>query len=270
MGNKRNPIGIFDSGVGGLTVLKEVMEMLPNEDIIYLGDTARVPYGNKSRNVIVRFSTENILYLLRKKVKLVIVACNTASSLALKHLRRVFNIPIIGVIEAGVQEAVSKTKKKKIGVIGTKSTIYSNSYKRSITKIDSSIKVYQQACPLFVPLIEEGILKGEIIDIFIQLYLSRLKHIGIDVLILGCTHYPLIQKPIAKFLKNVKIINSAKAVALYTKNMMEKYNLINTKNNRGGKYRFYVTDEPKEFTDIAKIFLNNFLKNINIRNINIY
>lgn len=253
---KNRPIGIFDSGVGGLTVLKEIKRILPFEDIIYFGDTARVPYGNKSKSTIIEFSTQNILFLLRKKVKMVVVACNTSSALALQYLKSVFSIPVLGVIEAGAQKSLSVTKNKRIGIIGTKSTIESASYKKYILKRQKLTKVYSQYCPLFVPLVEEGILRGPLVDEAMNRYLKGLKNKGIDTIILGCTHYPLLKSQIARFLKGVTIVDSAKEVARHTYQLLKERDLINTAHIRKkGRVDFYVTDEPKSFMRSARFFL---------------
>lgn len=247
------PIGIFDSGVGGLTVLKEIVELLPNEDIIYFGDTARVPYGNKSKSTIVKFSTENILFLLEKKVKLIVVACNTVSSLALDYLKTIFSVPIIGVIESGVNKALAVSRNRKIGVIGTRSTINSDSYHLKIVEKDNQAKVYSQSCPLFVPLVEEGITKGDIVKEIVKMYLSPLKSKGVDSLILGCTHYPILKTAISNYLNDVYIVDSAKTVALHTQEILTQHDFL-TPFKRRGKREFYVSDEPKGFIRLAKIF----------------
>ena len=184
-------IGIFDSGVGGLTVLKEVRNVLPNEKIIYLGDTARVPYGEKTQDLIIRYSKQIVDFLIEKKVDAIVVACNTATSLALEELNKTFKTPIIGVIEAGVKTALYTTENNRIGVIGTKATINSKKYETEIKKRNHEIEVYSKSCPLFVPAIEEGIIKGKLINQMVQMYLDDFRD-KIDSLILGCTHYPLL------------------------------------------------------------------------------
>lgn len=251
---KNKPIGIFDSGLGGLTVLKEIERILPGEDIIYLGDTARVPYGNKSRSTIIKFSTENILFLLRKKVKIVVVACNTASALALDYIRGIFSVPIIGVIEAGARKAFQISHNKRIGIAGTRSTIGSGSYEKAILEWDKDISVYSRACPLFVPLVEEGMVKGKIVEQVIRMYLQDLLPKRLDSLILGCTHYPLLKKEIARFMKGTYIIDSAQEVAVHTKEILQERGFLR-QNNRTGKKEFFVTDEPKGFEKLAKLFL---------------
>lgn len=253
------PIGIFDSGVGGLTVLRAVSKILPRENIIYFGDTARVPYGNKSKSTIVKFSTENILFLLRKKVKMVIVACNTASALALDYLQGIFNVPIIGVIEAGAARALQVSRNKEIGIIGTRSTMSSGSYEKEILKRDKAAKIYTKACPLFVPFVEEGIVKGKTIKSIVEMYLSDFNKRNIDVIVLGCTHYPLLKNEIAQYLKGVHIVDSATEVALHAKSILSEHNSL-CRERKSGLHEFYVTDEPKGFMKLAKLFLK---RNIN-------
>ena len=292
--NKNNlPIGIFDSGLGGLTVLKEIERILPKESIIYFGDTARVPYGNKSKNTIIRFSTENILFLLRKKVKIIVVACNTSSSLALGSLKEIFTVPLIGVIQAGVEKACAVCRGKGIGIIGTKSTISSRSYQENVAAVNSinpvrkcpdevlgsaltkavylptsrksaerfsnGIKVYARACPLFVPLVEENLTDGKIVDLAVKMYLADFRG-KIDTLILGCTHYPLLEKPIARYLRGVNLVDSAKEVALRARDILKKLNLLN-KSGYPVREKFYVTDEPKAFSQRAEIFLRRRISN---------
>ncbi len=249
----KKPIGIFDSGVGGLTVLREIEKLMPNENIIYFGDTARVPYGNKSSSTIKKFSVENILFLLEKKVKTVVVACNTSSALALDYLNDIFRIPIIGVIEAGVKKA-EKLSSDKIGIIGTKSTIASNAYQDMIAKTIKKSKVSAKCCPLFVPLIEEGLVSGKITTEVVSAYLADFKKAKIDTLILGCTHYPLLKKEIARYLPGVNIVDSAQEVASYTKQVLTHFNLVNNNPTLAEK-KFYISDEPKNFVKLAKLFL---------------
>ena len=266
MKEKNSPIGIFDSGIGGLTVLKEVSRLLPKEDIVYFGDTARVPYGNKSKSTVIKFSTENVLFLLRKKVKIVIVACNTSSALALASLQHTFNIPILGVIEAGVSKAVKMTQSRKIGVIGTKSTVESKSYNLLVKKLDKSVLVYGQCCPLFVPLVEEGILKGKIVDEVIKLYLADFKNKGIDTIILGCTHYPLLKSALVQFFKGVFIVDSAREVARHTKEILFANSLLSERKTKGRK-DFYLSDESKGFSDLAHLVLHQPIQKPKIINV---
>ena len=258
---REKAIGIFDSGVGGLTVLKEMERLLPDEDIIYFGDTARVPYGNKSKSTIIKFSTENILFLLKKKVKTVVVACNTASALSLDYLKDIFSVPILGVIEAGANKALELSKSKRIAVIGTRSTIISGSYEMAMKKNDKSVKVYSKACPLFVPLVEEGILKGKTVDGVIEMYLKNLKNMDIDVIILGCTHYPLLKKEIARYLKGVCIVDSAEEVAKEARDLLDASGLLN---ETGGKkrHKFFVSDQPENFIKLGSRFLSRSMQGV--------
>lgn len=249
----KRPIGIFDSGVGGLTVLREVERALPCENLVYFGDTARVPYGNKSKPTVIRFSHQSVSFLLKKKVKAIVIACNTSSALALDSLRASFRVPIIGVIEAGVKIAIKILTNNKIAVIGTKSTIASRSYEKEIIKRDPKAKVYSQSCPLFVPLAEEGILKGKIVKDIARMYLEKIKAKKVSAVILGCTHYPLLKAEIANYLKGVSVIDSAQAVALHTKELLASKRLLNS--GRRGKKEFYVSDQPASFSKLAKLFL---------------
>jgi len=248
------PIGVFDSGVGGLTVVRELIRQLPGEDLIYFGDTARVPYGIKSRETIVRFSIENILFLLKQDVKLICVACNTVSSVALPVIKNHFKVPIVGVISPGVREAVYATQNKRIGVIGTKGTIKSRAYENQIKQLDPQIKVVSVACPLFVPLAEEGWLKGDVVLKIIRTYLQPLKKANVDTMILGCTHYPLL-KPVIKEVmgKGVTLIDSAKQVAMEVKRILSAEGLLDK--SRGGRRQFFVSDNPEWFTELAGRFL---------------
>lgn len=234
--------------------MREIEKILPYEDIVYFGDTARVPYGNKSPSTIKKFSTENMLFLLKKKVKMVVVACNTSSALALDYLQDIFNLPVIGVIEAGAKKAVECSSGGKIGVIGTRSTIDSGSYEKYILKLDSSLQVYNRSCPIFVPLVEEGILEGRLAGEAIRMYLEYFKTKKIDTIILGCTHYPLLKKQIAAYLKNVFIVDSAKEVAGHARDTLRGRGLLNPP-GKAGKKSFYVSDEPGNFINLARLFL---------------
>lgn len=246
------PIGVFDSGVGGLTVFAEIKKKLPNESIIYLGDTARVPYGNKSPETVIRYSIENAEFLKERGVKVIVVACNTASALALPALNSNFDIPIIGVVAPGANAAIKRTKKKVIGVIGTQATIASGAYARSLKELDSRVKVVSSACPLFVPLVEEGWLDNDVAESATKHYLSEIKHEGIDVLILGCTHYPLLRPLIAKVVgPDIGLIDSGEATAFALSPIITPH----TGEAKGAKYQIYVTDMPAKFETIARRFL---------------
>ena len=261
-------IGVFDSGVGGLTVAKELIRQLPFENIVYFGDTARLPYGIKSRETVIRFSIENILFLLKQDVKLICVACNTASSFALPVIKNHFRVPIVGVITPGVREAVYASRNKRIGVIGTKGTIKSLTYELEIKQLDPQVKVTAVACPLFVPFVEEGWLKGEVVSSVARSYLKPLKNSGVDTVILGCTHYPLLKSVIQEVLgKQVTLIDSAKQVAFEVKKILANEDLLNqpAKNKSVlpiGRHKFYVSDNPEWFSGLAERFLGRQLKDV--------
>jgi len=248
-------IGVFDSGVGGLTVVKELSRQLPSEDIVYFGDTARVPYGIKSRETVIRFSIENMLFLLKQEVKLICVACNTVSSLALPVIKKYFKVPIIGVITPGAMKAVYATRNKRIGVIGTRSTIKSGAYEREIKHLDPGIAVTAAACSLFVPFVEEGFMEGRAVEEIARHYLKPVKAAGVDTLILGCTHYPLLKPVIKKVMgSGVTLIDSAKEVALEVKEALSGDGQLN-KSSRRGRQKFYVSDNPEWFSGLARRFL---------------
>jgi len=256
------PIGVFDSGVGGLTVVKELMRILPNEKIVYFGDTARVPYGIKSKQTIIKFSLENILFLLKQDVKTIVIACNTSSSIALPIIRRHFKIPIVGVIGPGAREAVYATKNKRIGVIATKATINSGAYEAEIKRFDPAIKVFNQACPLLVPLAEEGWVNTKAARDIASFYLQPLKKAKVDTLILGCTHYPLLKNVFKSVLGNsIRLIDSAQQVAYETKEVLDNEGLLNKK-NICGKPIFYVSDELQQFKKVAKNFLGRNIEKV--------
>jgi glutamate racemase len=254
------PIGIFDSGVGGLTVFSEVEKTLPAEEIIYFGDTARVPYGTKSKETVTKFSVENVEFLMRHDVKLVLVACNTASSLSLDFLKRCFRVPIIGVIAPGAKNAVDSTRNNRIGVVGTKATIISGAYEKAVKKISGKIKVYSQSCPLFVPLVEEGWTNEDVTYEVASIYLKGLKNKGVDTLILGCTHYPLLKDVIRKFMgSKVSLVDSAREVAKEARSILDANGLLN-KNPGKKKHKFFVSDEPGPFIRLSERFLKREMK----------
>jgi len=256
------PIGVFDSGIGGLTVVKELIKSLPGEDIIYLGDTARVPYGTKSGRTVIAYSHSNTEFLISKGIKLLVVACNTASSVSLPSLNSEFDIPVIGVIEPGAKKAVSVTKVGKIGVIGTPSTINSSAYKSAIENLNPEIEVFSKACPLFVPLADEGWTEGEIIERIAEQYLTPLKETGIDVLVLGCTHYPLLKTTIRKIMgENITLVDSAQQTAFQIKNILNKEDLLNKKTSQS-KREFYLTDVSDTFLSVAARFLGEKIDKI--------
>lgn len=263
MEERKKPIGVFDSGVGGLTVLKEIKRLLPNEDLIYFGDTARAPYGPRSKDIIEKYSYDIVKFLLEFDVKYIVVACNTASSLALDFLREEFpDVNIMGVIEPGVITGLSHTKNKKIGVIGTVGTIESGSYTRGLKNLDKDVKVFSKACPLFVPLIEEGWIDHKVTKLVVEEYLKDLKGSGIDTLILGCTHYPVIKDLIQEFIGNdVKIVDSAQTTAKFLKKSLEEKNLLNDKKEKGF-IRFYVSNEVEKFKKVGYYLFNEPIENV--------
>ncbi|MCX7793296.1 MAG: glutamate racemase [Thermodesulfovibrionales bacterium] len=258
---RQKAIGIFDSGVGGLTVFKEIKRLLPEENIIYLGDTARVPYGIRSKETVTRYSIENTEFLLSKGIKLLVIACNTASSLSLQEIKNMTAVPVVGVIEPGARAAVSVTRNKKIGIIGTEATVRSMAYPEIIKHIDSTVQVFSKACPLFVPLVEEGWFTGEVTRLVTETYLGELKVKGIDTLILGCTHYPLLKDIISEVMgSEITLIDSAQETAKVVKKILEMYDLQN--NSAHGNYTFYVTDSPERFVHVGEKFLGEKIENI--------
>jgi len=257
--NQNSPIGVFDSGVGGLTVAREIMRQIPNEKIIYFGDTARVPYGSKSKETVTKYSRQIIHFLQSKDVKAIVIACNTASAYALEELEKEIDIPIIGVVKPGAKVAVETTKNGKIGVIGTEGTIGSRIYSTYIKELNPDMNVIGKACPLFVPLVEEGLWVDPVTDEIAMRYLSELIDVDIDTLILGCTHYPLIRSTVAKVMgENVTLVNPAYETARELKELLQKENLLNTSTPELGsnQYSFYVSDGAEKF----KGFANSILK----------
>lgn len=256
------PIGIFDSGIGGLTVLKEIFRELPNESTIYLGDTARVPYGIRSPETVTRYSFENTRFLFSKDIKVLVIACNTASSVSLEAIKNSVSIPVVGVIEPGAKAAVSSTRNKKVGVIGTEATIRSNSYTQAIETIDKDIEVFSLPCPLFVPLVEEGWTDGSIAEIIADTYLMDIKYKGIDTLVLGCTHYPLLKKVLSKVMgEKVNLIDSAIETAKEIRTVLKGLSLLRT--DTGDVIRnFYVTDSPERFVKVGEKFLGEKIEYI--------
>lgn len=249
------PVGVFDSGVGGLTVAREIMRQLPQENIVYFGDTARVPYGSKSQDNIIRFSRQIINFLKTKEVKAIVIACNTASALALDTVKNEIDIPIIGVIEPGARAAVRETRNAKIGVVGTEATINSETYTKVIKRLNPDAEVVGKSCPLFVPLVEEGFAKHKITEEVIDIYLSEFKKTDIDTMILGCTHYPLLRSRIMAYLgEQVHIVNPAYETAIDLKGILEKNGTANH-SDRSATYEFYVSDAAEKFTKLANTIL---------------
>ncbi len=264
------PIGVFDSGLGGLTVVKELIDELPNEDIIYFGDTARIPYGTRSKEIVAKYSSQCVQFLKTQNVKMVVVACNTVSSCCLDFLRTKFHIPIVGVIEPGAQAAVLATTNKKIGVIGTEGTISSKAYERAILKRAPDVSIYTKACSLFVSIVEEGWADTDVAYLTSKKYLDTMKLEKIDTLVLGCTHFPLLADVIGKTMGNgVTLIDPAEGTALMTKQILTKNNMLNSLKSKG-RYKFFVSDFGQKFEQIGSNFLGQNIvcaQKIDIENI---
>ena len=282
------PIGVFDSGVGGLTVAREIMRQIPKERIIYFGDTARVPYGSKSKETIIRFSRQIIRFLQSKGVKAIVIACNTASALALETVQPEFDIPILGVVKAGAKEAAKVTKNGKIGVIATESTIESQLYTKEIHSHKPNAQVLGKPCPLFVPLVEEGWLKDPVTVEVANRYLEPLLESGIDTLIMGCTHYPLLRSTLRQIMgEKVNLVNPAYETAVELKTLLrdmdltrssedlERFSEENSRRAAAGEpildqYQFFVSDRAENFTRFAKAILPKEVKDTKQINIEEY
>ena len=251
------PVGVFDSGVGGLTVAREIMRNLPSEKIVYFGDTARVPYGSKSKETVIRYSRQIIRFLQEQQVKAIVVACNTASAFALDTVRDEFDIPIIGVIESGAKVAAARTRNKRVGIIGTVGTVGSGIHAQYLKKLDPEITVFGKACPLFVPLVEEGWLHDPVTVVVASRYLKELQDKDVDTLILGCTHYPLIRSTIRQVMgEEVCLVNPAYETALELGKLLEEQGLSSTgTEQKEFPYRFYVSDLADEFKEFANSIL---------------
>ena len=246
------PIGVFDSGIGGLTVVKALCDLLPNENIFYLGDTARVPYGPKSPETVQRYAVELAGILTQKDAKALVVACNTVSSVALPLLTKKFSTPVIGVIEPGARAALQATRNRHIGVIGTRATIRSGSYDKTLRAADDNVRVSSRACPLLVPLIEEGLLNDEVTDQMIIRYLEPMLADGIDTLVLGCTHYPLLKNAIARALKRqIMLVDSAENCARAVEEILDQHSLRAASSNRGALH-VALTDAADNFLNVAR------------------
>ena len=251
---KEAPIGVFDSGVGGLTVMREIMRQIPNERIIYFGDTARVPYGNKSKETVTRFSRQITRFLQAHEVKTIVVACNTASAYALDELEQEIDIPMIGVVKPGAKAAAESTENGRIGVIATEATISSGIYDRYIQELNHDVTIWGKACPLFVPLVEEGLLKDPVTDEIAKRYLAELIDLDIDTLILGCTHYPLIRSTIGRVMgEKVRLVNPAYETARELKELLEQKGLLGeeTPGLGSNQYQFFVSDTTDKFIRFA-------------------
>lgn len=259
MADRNAPIGVFDSGVGGLTVMKEMMRQLPDERAVYFGDTARVPYGNKSKETIIKFSKQIVKFLKTQKVKAIVVACNTVSAFALDELEKEVEIPIIGVVKPGALVALNATRNGKIGVIATEGTISSSIYSRYIKAINQDAMVIGKACPLFVPLVEEGLWQDPVTDEIARRYLNELIDTGIDTLVLGCTHYPLIRETVGKIMgEHVTLVNPAYETARELKELLIQEDLLCTREPGplDNQYQFFVSDSSEKF----KRFANSIIK----------
>jgi glutamate racemase len=256
------PIGIFDSGIGGLTVLKEIAAQLPDESTIYLGDTARVPYGVRSAETVMRYSFENTRFLIGRGIKLLVVACNTVSSVSLDAIRERVPVPVIGVIGPGAKAAAAATRSGRVGVIGTEATIRSGAYAKAIKAIDPAVEVFGLACPLFVPLVEEGWTDGPVVELTAARYLAELKETEIDTLVLGCTHYPLLKEVLSAAMgPDVTLIDSAVETAAETRAVLQTLDLRNP-GGKNAQREFYVTDSPDKFVAVGERFLGKRLDHL--------
>lgn len=268
--NNAAPIGVFDSGVGGLTVMREIMRQLPNENLVYFGDTARVPYGSKSKDTILRYTRQIIHFLQTRHVKAIVIACNTASALTLDIVSREIDIPIIGVVIPGARAAVQETRNRKIGVVGTEATIKSNMYTKLMQEQEPGVTVVGKACPLFVPLVEEGFTKHKITNEVIDIYLNEMKNSGIDTLILGCTHYPLLRSSIREYMgEEIHIVNPAYETAMDLKQLLKERRMENRELGEGeaAHYEFCSSDAPVKFKEFANSVLPytiDWIEQINI------
>ena len=261
------PIGVFDSGVGGLTVVKALRELLPNENIFYLGDTARVPYGNKSAETVERYALELAKMLIAENAKLIVVACNTVSSVAIPKLRTNVPVPVIGVIEPGANAAIAMTRNRYVGVIGTRATIRSGAYENALRALNVHVRVTSVACPLLVPLIEEGLLDDKLTDLTIERYLKPMAVDGIDTLVLGCTHYPLLTGAIACSLGDkVQIVDSAMNCARAVKDSLDRQSLA-TASTSTGRLDIALTDAADHFLSIARDALQLQIGHVQLRSV---
>jgi glutamate racemase len=255
-------IGIFDSGVGGLTVLKEIARVLPQEDTIYLGDTARVPYGTKSPETVTRYSRQITSFLVNRDIKLLVVACNTASAVSLDDLKEHFALPIVGVIEPGARAAAAATKTGKVGVIGTEGTIRSSAYAKAIKRLNPEVEVLTRACPLFVPLAEEGWVDNEVARLTAHHYLQGLREEGVDTLVLGCTHYPLLKGIVAEVMgPGVRLVDSAEETARTVAEILRGKGLLRPSSEKGN-HHYFVTDVPAGFIRVGNRFLGGKLGDV--------
>ena len=257
--DKNAPVGVFDSGVGGMTVAREIMRQIPDERIVYFGDTARVPYGSKSKETVLRYSRQIMAFLKTQNVKAVVVACNTATVYALEEISKETDVPVVGVVEPGARVAAAATRNKKIGVIGTEGTVKSGLYTSYLKQLDPSVEVIGKPCPLFVPLVEEGLWHDSVTDEIAARYLKELKDKKIDTLIMGCTHYPLIRSTIKRTMgEGVILVNPAYETAVQLRRVLEWEELLREEHsdNRASQYEFYVSDSPEKFQKFANSVLS--------------
>lgn len=260
------PIGIFDSGIGGLTVARAIQERLGSENIIYLGDTARVPYGVKSKPTINKYALESAIFLLNKNVKIIVAACNTVSAIALNRLTEFLRIPLIGVVKPGAQAAARISKNNLVGIIGTPSTIESQAYPQALRDINSEIITRSVACPLLVPFAEEGRINGKIVNYLLRDYTSRFDDFKMDTLVLGCTHYPLFKPALKNILgSEIQIIDSAESTARVVEDTLIRESMIRTHGK--GDVICHVTDMPRHFDTIAKLFFGSDIREISVESI---
>ncbi|OGW79189.1 MAG: glutamate racemase [Omnitrophica bacterium RIFCSPLOWO2_12_FULL_44_17] len=261
---KNEPIGVFDSGLGGLTVVRQIRKDLPFEQVIYFGDLARLPYGIKSKQQIFEFSKQNAEFLLRLKIKALVIACNSSSSVAFDYLRSNYQIPVVDVIKPAACEAARETRNFRIGIIGTQATVDSKAYEIELKRLNPKIKVFAQACPLLVPLVEEGIMNEPLTDHVLKRYLSGLLKKKIDTLILGCTHYPLLQAALKRVVgKNIQLVSSAPAAVEQLQSKLEQRNILRGNGNKG-KLKVFVSDRPRNFEKIGSRFLGESLDDMKV------
>lgn len=259
-----DPIAVFDSGFGGLTVLKALAELLPNENFLYFADTARLPYGNKGGSTIARYCQENALFLQKQQIKLLVMACNTACAFALNLVREMLSIPVIGITEQGIGDVLRLLPNHRVGILGTRSTISSGLYERALTEKSPSIQLFPLACPLFVPLVEEQYTEHKIAELVAQEYLSTLDQYQIDGLLLACTHYPLLKPVLRKVLgPDLLLIDPSFSCAKETKTLLQKHNLLNPSPSLGS-YQFIVSDDTEQFRRLGQAFFNHPMDNISL------
>ncbi len=268
-------IGIFDSGVGGLTVTREIISLLPHENVVYFGDVGRTPYGGRSREIITHFTRQDLTFLMEQNVKFIICACNTASAVALEEISQDYSTPMIGVIKPGAEAAVQKTKNGNIGVIGTLATINSNAYAKQIHKIDPKMKVYSLACPLFVPMVEEGYTDKEATFLIARDYLQTMHDVEIDTLVLGCTHYSLLKDVISDVMgEKIQLVASAEEISKSVYQYLADNDLMNAQTSQKpgptGDRKFFVSDVPDKFTGLASRFLGTEVENATRVDISVY